>query len=105
MTQRKRQCCFETEVNGTTHHLLERDTAHLCMRFSITVRMRNGHVAFYSYHIAALVATGSSALDEKAQCSLGEQYQRGTVQQENRPCSNAADHQHVCDRPGLLRNT
>ena len=40
------------------------------------MRMRNGHVAFYSYHIAALVATGSSALDEKAQCSLGEQYQR-----------------------------
>ena len=43
-----------------------------------------------SYRIAALVATGSSAVDEKAQCSLGEQHQGGAVQQEKRPCSNGA---------------
>ena len=65
-----------------TFFVRERHSAHLCMRFSITVRMENGHGAFYSYSTAALVAVGSSPLDGKTQTCLGGQHQLWTVQQE-----------------------
>lgn len=43
----------------------EGDSAHLCMRFSITVKMGNNPVAFSNFCVAALVALGIGPLDRK----------------------------------------
>ena len=44
----------------------EGDSAHLCMRFTITVKMGNNPVALSDFSIAALVALGIGPLDGKA---------------------------------------
>lgn len=65
---------------------------HLCMRFSITVKMENNPVTFNSCGMAALVAMRSSSLDGKTNSVPLENTLPLESSSSNELCQQAKEH-------------